>query len=196
MCKTLMIGMSAFAVFGLAGCQTAKPIAMSVSVTPTTSGGVGSDVLAAERQAGQDIPPLEGQEVVTVRTYEYTLKTEAVSATRTELEGIDCVLESDGYRAEVKTPAQVTVPDYGYASRPIRVNCRAPGFNTGTATVQIFSKTTSGRMETAQHGGLAGVVLVAMIDAATDKKKHDYGYLPADVTMNRVGCEATRAGCR
>lgn len=196
MSKISTVAFFSLAALALAGCQTAKPIAMSVGVTPTNSGAVGGDVLAAERQAGQDIPQLQGQEVVTVRTYEYTLKTEAVSATRTELEGIACVLESDGYRAEVKTPAQVTVPDYGYASRPIRVSCEAPGFKTGTATVQIFSKTTSGRMQTAQHGGLAGVVLVAMIDAASDKKKHDYGYLPADITMNRVGCENARVGCR
>ncbi len=97
---------------------------MSVSVTPTTREGAEfGDVLAAQRRAGQDIPPLKGQQALTIRTYEYAQKDSEQFATRTEIEGIACGLESEGYRASVKTPAEVKVPYYGYASRLVSVRC-------------------------------------------------------------------------
>lgn len=182
--------------FILSACQTGKPIAMSVMATPTAAGIKNGDVLAPQRAAGQDVPPLQGQEVVTVRTYEYQRDTDAVSSTLKEIEGVNCVLESDGYRAAVNTPAEVSVPDYGFASRPIRVHCNAPNFKTGIATLQPYSKTSADRMQSAGQGGLAGVLVVALIDAASDPKKHDYGYRPADVTMNRTNCASTKMGCR
>ncbi len=180
----------------LSACQTGKPIAMSVVATPTAKSIANGDVLGPQRAAGQDVPQLQGQEVVTVRTYEHRRDPDAVSSTRTELEGIACSLESDGYRAAVKTPAQVTVPDYGYASRPIRIQCNAPGFKTGVATVQPYSKTSASRIGAARGAGLAAVLIVAVVDSATDPKKHDYGYEFANVTMNRTNCASTKAGCR
>lgn len=191
-----LVVISAVALLGLSGCQTAKPIAMTVTATPTVPGTQHGDVLARQRAEGQDIPALQGQEVVTLRTYEYSREADSLGATRAELEGTACVLESEGYRAEVKTPAQVSVPDYGYASRPIRVNCSAPGFRTSHATLEPFSRTSANRMDSAQQSGLAGVLIVALVDAASDRKTHDFGYRPAEITMNRIGCEAKPAGCR
>ncbi|MGZ9718511.1 hypothetical protein [Rhizobium miluonense] len=180
----------------LTGCQSAKPIAMSVNALPTAKGVQYGDVLAPQRAAGQDIPSLKGQRVVTVRTYEDVRKKDAQFSTREEMEGVDCALESEGYRASVKTPAEIRVPDYGYASRPVAVRCQSPGYRAGYATVQPFDKTSSERLGAASNNGLAGVVVVALIDAATDKKKHEFSYPPVYVTMNRIGCEKERSGCR
>ncbi|MBB5576637.1 MULTISPECIES: hypothetical protein [Rhizobium] len=182
-------------VAALAGCQTAKPIAMSVVATPTAKGTQYGDVLAPQRAAGQDIPALKGQKIVTVRAYEDVRKKDAQLSTRTELEGIDCALDSEGYRASVKTPAEIRVPDYGYASRPVAVHCQAPGYRTGFASVQPFDETSHDRMAAASNNGLVTMVAVALVDAATDKKKHDYSYPPVFVTMNRIGCEKDKAGC-
>jgi hypothetical protein len=115
---------------------------------------------------------------------------------QTELEGIDCALESEGYRASIKTPAEIKVPDYGYASRPVSVHCQAPGYKTGFASVQPYDKTSAERLDAASNNGLVSIVAVALIDAATDKKKHDYSYRPVSVTMNRIGCEKEKSGCR
>lgn len=181
---------------GLAGCQTGKPIAMSVTATPTVSGIQGSDVLAPQRAAGQDVPPLRGQEIVTVRTFEHVRKKDAQSSTYTEIEDVACTLESEGYRAAIKTPAEVRVPDYGYASRPVSVSCSAPGYKTALASATAYNKTAEARMSSAGSGGLAGVVVVALINAASDEKKHDFAYRPIRVTMNRIGCEKSKGGCR
>lgn len=183
-------------VAGLAGCQTAKPISMSVSAVPTAKGVQYGDALAPQRAAGEDIPPLKGQKMVTVRTYGVAGKSDGQFASQTELEGIDCALESEGYHASVKTPAEIKVPDYGYASRPVSVHCQAPGYKTGFASVQPYDKTSAERLDAASNNGLVGIVAVALIDAATDKKKHDYNYRPVMVTMNRIGCEKEKSGCR
>lgn len=183
------------ATLGLAGCQTGKPIAMSVGVTPTNDSQNG-DVLASYRSAGQDIPALKGTEVVTVRTYSYVRKPDSDVNSRIEVEDVACKLESDGYTASIRTPAEVRVPDYGYASRPITVQCNAPGYKPGIKTAAAFNRTMEQRMSNAGQGGLAGVVLVAMINAASDEKKHDFGYRPVDVTMNSVNCAESKQGCR
>lgn len=170
---------------------------MSVSVTPTTKEGAEfGDVLAAQRRAGQDIPPLKGQQVLTVRSYEYVQKADEPFASSTEIEGIDCGVESEGYRASLKTPAEVRVPDYGYASRLITVRCHTPRHKPSFVTVQPYDKTSSDRLRVGSSAGLGPLLAMAIIDAATDKKTHEFNYPPAHVTMNRIGCETEKVGCR
>lgn len=180
----------------LTGCQTVKPISMSADVTPTAPGIKNGDVLAPQRNAGQDIPQLRGYEMVTVRTYEYVKKPNSDFGTNTEIEGIGCELQSEGYRAAIKTPAEVRVPDYGYASRPLKVRCDAPGYKPAFASTVAYNKTTQQRMSSAGSGGLAGVVVVALINAASDEKKHDFSYHGINVRMNKLGCEKQSGGCR
>jgi hypothetical protein len=67
----------------LVGCQSTKPIAMSVNATPTASGIKNGDMLAPQRASGQDIPQLRGQEMVTIRTYENIKKPDVQFATLT-----------------------------------------------------------------------------------------------------------------
>ncbi|MCB5205507.1 hypothetical protein LH464_23985 [Neorhizobium sp. T786] len=135
--------------------------------------------------------------MITVRTYEHARKTGGGSSSKIEIEGIDCVLESEGYSAAVKTPAEVRVPDYGYASRPITARCTAPGYKSAVTSSSPFNKTAEQRLSSGgQSGGLAGVLVVALINAASDEKKHDFAYHPITVTMNRIGCEKQAGGCR
>lgn len=178
------------------GCQMAKPIAMSVAVTPTSPNIQNGDVLAPQRNAGLDIPPLHGTEVVTIRTYETVMDKERGRSRTIELENIGCQVESDGYKASIKTPADVRVPDYGYASRPISVQCNAPGYRPSFKNQSAYNRTFEQRMNGAHNGGLIGVVAVAVINAASDEKKLDFGYHPIDITMNRIGCESAKVGCR
>ena len=185
-----------FLGLGLAGCQTTKPIAMSVTATPTVSGIKNGDVLAPQRASGQDIPALRGQEMVTIRTYERLKKPDAQFSSLTEIEGITCEIESEGYKATVKTPAEIRVPNYGYASRLISSRCHAPGYKSGFESVKAYNKTGEQRMSSAGSGGVVGVVLVALIHAATDEKKHEFAYPPLKVTMNKLGCEKTKTGCQ
>ncbi|WP_156462644.1 hypothetical protein [Rhizobium sp. Leaf262] len=188
----------AIAVSGMAlsGCQTHKPIAMSVAATPTSPNIQHGDVLAPQRTAGQDIPALRGNEIATIRTYEYTKKNDSDFSTRSEIEAVDCVLESDGYKASIKTPAQVRVPDYGYASRPISVRCTATGYRPGVANVVAVNKSADQRMSSGSNAGLAGIVVMAVVNAASDQKKDDFVYPPINVTMNRIGCETSKVTCR
>lgn len=183
-------------LLSIAGCRTGKPISMTVTARPTASNIQNGDVLAPQRRAGLDIPALHGTEIVTVRTYEHTKKKDGGFTTSVELENIDCALESDGFTASVKTPAEVRVPDYGYASRPISVRCNAPGYKTSYKNESAFNRTMEQRMSNAGSGGFAGVVVVALINAASDIKKHDFGYQPIGVTMNRIGCETAKVKCR
>ncbi len=187
---------AAIVIITATGCQTAKPIAMSVGVTPTSPNIQNGDVLAPQRNSGLDIPLLHGTEIVTIRTYETVLDKEQGRSRTVEIENIGCSVESDGYKASIKTPAEVRVPDYGYASRPISVQCNAPGYKPSFKNQTAYNKTFEQRMSGAHNGGLIGVVAVAVINAASDERKHDFGYRPIDVTMNRVGCESAKIGCR
>lgn len=180
----------------LVGCQSTKPIAMSVNATPTASGIKNGDMLAPQRTSGQDIPQLRGQEMVTIRTYENIKKPDVQFATLTEIEGVTCEIESDGYKATVKTPAEVRVPNYGYASRLISARCNAPGYKPGFESVKAYNKTGEQRMNSASGGGLAGVVLVAMIHAATDEKKHEFAYPPLKVTMTKPAVASAKQVAR
>lgn len=185
-----------FVALGIAGCQTAKPIAMTVSVTPTAAGTTGGDVLAPQRAAGRKIPELRGERLVTVRTYESIKKPDAQFATTVELEGISCKLESEGYKASFLTPAQVRVPYYGYASGLISTRCDAPGYRPGFKNVTAFNQTERARLDSASSSGLLAVAVVAVVNAASDPENHEFAYPKIDVTMNRIGCETSPAGCR
>lgn len=177
-------------------CQTPKPIAMSTVAVPSNPNIHDGDVLVEHRKAGQDIPPLRGQDVVTVRTFANAISTSGETSKLVELEGVSCKLSSDGYTASVVTPAQVNVPDYGYASRPIMARCDAKGYRPGVLTVSAFNLTEQENYSVATNGGLLGVMFAAIVHAASDVKKHDFAYPGLKVIMNPVGCERTKAGCR
>lgn len=167
----------------IAGCQTAKPVSMVVDATPTVASVKHGDVLAAQRASGQDIPEVRGFDYVTVRAVAVLRDEETGRSKNEELEGIPCTVSSEGYTAEVKTAAQVKVPNYGYASRPIEVRCKAPGYKDGIKTVSAYDITSSNRLNSAASGGLLGVMVVGLIDAADSKDDHKFGYPEVRVNM-------------
>lgn len=167
----------------LAGCQTAKPITSVVDATPTVPAVSNGDVLAAQRQAGQDIPEVRGFDYVTVRAIGVTTDKKSGNSKREEIEGVPCTVTSEGYTATVKTAAQVKVPNYGYASRPIKVECKAPGYKNGLLTVAPIDLTSQNRLNSAGSAGLLGVLVVGLIDAADSNRNHQFGYPEIRVVM-------------
>ncbi|WP_428696293.1 hypothetical protein [Stappia sp.] len=181
---------------GLAACQTTKPIAMSVSYQPTSPTATHGDVLAEARAGGQKIPQLRGTEFITVRSYHYTLHKESGTGIKEEMTGAECTLESDGYTASFRTPAQVKVPNYGYASRPVSVRCNAPGYKSGFANASAENETRRKIYQSGAGAGLVGLMTAAIIDAANSEDNDDFKYPLVSVTMNREDCDSSRLGCR
>ena len=177
------------------GCQKALPIAQVTSALATDPSITNGDVLAKRRAAGEDIPQLRGTALVTVRAYHHEI-VKSGTPKKKEIAGARCNLQSDGYTAQVQTPGQVRVPNYGYASRLISVNCNAENHKTGYASVKAYDATKSSRLGAGASGGLIGVVAVEIINAADDVKNNEFEYSPAQVYMNRLGCENTKRGCR
>lgn len=167
----------------VAGCQTSKPVSMVVDATPTVPAVQHGDVLAAQRAAGQDIPEVRGFDYVTIRAVAVLRDVETGRSKNEELEGVPCTVSSEGYTAKVKTAAQVKVPNYGYASRPIKVHCKAPGYKDGIKTIAAYDITSAKRLSSAASGGLIGVVVVGLIDAADSKGDNTFGYPEARVYM-------------
>lgn len=169
----------------LAACQTAKPITSVVDAQPTVKNVKHGDVLASQRAAGQDIPELRGHSYVTVRTSAVTIDKQSGRQKNEEIEGVACTISSEGYRASVKSAAQVKVPNYGYASRPIKAECKAPGYKDGIQVVAPYDETSQKRMSRAGSGGLLGVLVVGIIDAATSNKNHIFSYPSINVLMRK-----------
>ncbi|WP_249695253.1 hypothetical protein [Stappia sp. WLB 29] len=181
---------------GLAACQTTKPIAMSVSYQPTSPTATHGDVLAEARAQGQNIPQLRGTEFITVRSYHYTLHKDSGTGVKEEMTDAECKLESDSYTASFRTPAQVKVPNYGYASRPVSVRCDAPGYKTGFANAGAENETRKKIYRSGSGAGLVGLMTAAIIDAANSEDNDDFKYPLVSVVMNREDCDSSTLGCR
>ncbi|MEM1378859.1 MAG: hypothetical protein AAGG69_15870 [Pseudomonadota bacterium] len=167
---------------------------MTAQAVPTDPNTVGGDVLALRRAAGADIPQLRGSEFVTVRTFHYL--PDGNRFKRTELTGVSCVLEGEGYTANVVTPAQAQVPDYGFASPAIRVQCNKDGYKPSFKNITAFDATKAARMNASGQGGLIGVLGMGIINAADKGRRNDFKYPLAMMIMNLENCEQLKVGCR
>ena len=194
MTKKTLLALSA-AALAISACTTSQPIAMTAVAVPTDPTVTNGDVLAARRAEGADIPALRGSEFVTVRTYQYVPGTNG-RAKREELTGVPCILLGEGYSAQIVTPGQARVPDYGYASPSISVQCQQAGYRDGIGNVTAFNATESGRMNAAAGGGLIGVVGMGIINAASSDRNDDFKYPEVAIVMNRTDCETQPGGCR
>ena len=179
----------------LSACQTTAPIQQVTTVVPTDPTIVGNDVLAAQRAAGEDVPILRGTNLLTIRTYHHAIQ-KGGKLKKSELIGASCNIESDGFTGEVKTPGQIRVPDYGYASRLVIVRCNQEGYKEGFTNVRAIDVDKTGRMNAAAGGGVIGIVAMGVINAVDDKKNNKFEYHNASVYMNRIGCETAKGGCR
>lgn len=179
----------------LTACQTTAPIQQVTTAVPTDPNVVGNDVLAARRVAGEDVPTLRGTNLLTIRTYHHTLQ-KGGKLKKEELIGASCRIKSDGFTGQVKTPGQIRVPDYGYASRLVTVQCDKEGYKTGFTNARAIDVDKTARMNSAAGGGVIGIVAMGVINAVDDKKNNKFEYRPASVYMNRIGCETMKGGCR
>lgn len=187
--------LTVLALLALAGCNTTQPIAMSVSAVPTDPSVTNGDVLAQRRAAGEDIPSLRGTEVVTIRTFRY-VKGDNGGPKREELTGVSCALTGEGYAAQVTTPGQVRVPDYGYATRPVEVQCNAEGYKPGIGNIKPFDGTKAARVNAGSGAGLVGVIGMGIINAADSDKDNDFVYPPVNIIINTLDCDTSQFGCR
>ena len=172
-------------LFIVAACATNKaPLKMTKTVTPTSPIENG-DYYAKRRAAGEDLPERRGSEFIEIRTYHKvaTEKNGQKSTKREELTDVNCILKGDGFRAEFITPAQIEVPDYGYASSSLRIECKHPGYNTAFHNTKPYDIDKESRMNSSTSGGLLGVFVVAAINAADDEKNNNFGYRPADILL-------------
>lgn len=125
----------------LSACTPAMEITQPpVRVTPKNPGSAfGIDVFAGARQSGAAAPAYRGERLVTVRT---ALAGSNQSAR--EIAGARCRIDSQMYSAEVTTPAEIIVPDYGQASPVITAICRANG-KSAQESISVFNASQRAR---------------------------------------------------
>lgn len=98
---------------------TQPPVRVSLD-KPT--GAQGLDTFAAARARGQSVPEYKGETLLTLRSF---LDTDGPGTT--EFAGARCAVSSTYYSAEVTTPVQLIVPNYGKDSPVVTATCRANG---------------------------------------------------------------------
>ncbi len=183
-------------LLSLTACVKHQPIAEVTSIKSTEPGARGYDIFAARRASGEKIPMLKGIDVLTVRTYHHVPSSRRKGRfKREELTGARCFVISEGFRATVKTPGQLRVPDYGKASRKATVECEKEGYRNGIKSVDTFDVEKAKRRAYGANNGLLGMVVVEVINAADNDENNEFDYRVAEVYMNRIGCDKTKRGC-
>ncbi|MEP2921946.1 MAG: hypothetical protein ABJP06_14580 [Sulfitobacter sp.] len=165
----------------LSACAPAEITTPPVSITPKNKAdAVGLDVYAGPRRRGNPVPSFRGQETLAVRSVGI-----GKDGQRTELSGVQCLLDAGVYSASFTTPANVIVPDYGPNSPAIFVRCTHED-QSGSTTVTAFNATTQQRMQNAAAGGVLGVIIVGAVTAAkVDNEKDEFKYPAVSVTLRK-----------
>lgn len=119
----------------LAACTTGMEISTPpVRVSPKNPNqAYGLDVFAASRQRGDPAPEYRGEKLVTIRT-----RLNAEGPGTVEFSGARCRISSSMFTAEVTTPAQIVVPDYGRSSPVITAECRARD-RKATKSISVYN---------------------------------------------------------
>ncbi len=169
-----------FGVFVLSGCGKTLPISgLPIKVTPTDiAGGKGLDVYAHLRAENPDIPKLKGQSVLVVRAYDGSdpqkFNVEVVAQCSVSAEEL--------YTAEVTTPAELIVPNYGEYSPIVSARCTHKGLS-GQKSIDVYN-VTSKRIGDSNPGvGLLGAIFTSVVLAARSTKDDVFEYRPLEVTM-------------
>jgi hypothetical protein len=169
----------------LGGCATPGLEVASVTQIRPSAGGSGIDVYEQKRRPGSSVPEFAGDQLVEVRTYKNT------DEGQVELAGATCSLSATGYSASMRTPAKVRVPLYREHSSTLAVTCEMPGYQKRMVTVAPYDATRASRLASSGSGGLLGVVVVAVVDAAADNSKNDWRYPIARVLLEPKASEKT-----
>lgn len=139
MLKNLAIASVCLAV--LTACAPGMEITQQpVRVSPKNpEQAFGLDVFAAARQRGDPAPAYRGERLVTVRS-----ELNDNRNGRVEFSGARCQIISTMFTAEITTPVQIIVPDYGRASPVITAECRAKDLRA-TESISVFNASQRAR---------------------------------------------------
>ncbi len=124
---------------------TQPPVRASLA---NPAGAQGLDVYAASRARGQSVPEFKGETLVTIRSF---LDTEGPGTT--EFAGARCRVFSSLYSAEITTPAEVVVPNFGKGSPVVTAECRANG-RSATRSAAIVNESQRRRDEARSGVGI------------------------------------------
>ena len=169
----------------LGACTQPMQIAQNpVHVTPNApKQAFGLDVYAAARQQGQPAPAYKGERLVTVRS-----EFDGPSSGTTEFSGARCKITSATFSAEVTTPVQIVVPDYGAQSPVITANCRANDMQA-TQSISVFNASQRRRDQAREpflfggYGRHGGGISVGVHFDLSDRSNDVYEYPTLRVTF-------------
>ena len=168
----------------LLGCaQKYKDVNSVSSVQLHDTSISGLDVYAKRRAKGESVPEFRGDQIIEVRAFSDN------SNSQNEIEGANCHVEGVGYSKTVTTPAKVRLPIYGDQSSQIIVKCSHAGYHKKQIELASFNVNHQQRLNTASGGGLAGVVFMAVVNAASDTSKDIYLYPKALVVLEAINKE-------
>ena len=162
----------------LAAC--AKPLEVTTITPIQTANGSGNiDVYADSRSAGEVVPEFTGDQIVDVRSYTSNKNGNKGK----EFAGASCVLEARDFTANLVTPAKVRVPLYRDQSSPLTVSCTHKDHHPKLAERAVFNLTKAERLDAGSNAGLAGVLIMAVVNEASDESNDVYNYHNIDVVM-------------
>jgi hypothetical protein len=136
---------------------------------------------------GAQIPDskVRGSEILEVRTLAKKEENGDHSTSEVEVAGAKCLIKSDHYTATLITPAGLRVPLYGYQTPQLSIECVKEGYNKSVAGWAPYNKTMMDRLNTAQAGGLLGVLVIAAYNAASDETNDEFQYLNPKVLLSQ-----------
>lgn len=149
-------------------------------------GSYGQDIYGVRRAAGEDIPNLQGNQVVQIRTFTVKTNDFGSQVNDQEIPGAECEIVAEDATARIRTPGALTVPIYGYRSPDMTVKCIKEGYADAVAVMTKFNLTQAQKNQAVANaaasggliGALVGVAVTSAIAAANDPKNDDYNYPP------------------
>ena len=162
----------------VSGCAKPMEVSSITRISPT-NGATGIDVYAERRRRGEKVPEYAGDQIVPVRTY----RASEEGFRGKEFAGANCVMEANGFRASFTTPAKVRVPVYRAKSSALSIRCEHPNYKPKLVETAVYNKTQSDRLSAGANGGLAGVLVMAVVNGVSDSTQDTYIYAPVQVIM-------------
>lgn len=170
----------------VAACAPNRLPLTAVVEVEQANGQIGGDVYADRRASGEVVPSQRGSQIFEVRTVIEVVNSENKSTSESEIEGADCLLEGDGFSAKVVTPTGVRVPLYGYRTGELTLECSKDGYGPAIAIAETYNKTFAERQSGATSGGLLGVLIVSLINAASDETDDEFEYADEPVRLEKL----------
>ncbi len=110
---------------------------------------------------------------------------------RQEVEGVPCAMRGEGFRSRFSTPAKLTAPVFGPATKPLTITCRE-GARAQAIAVKPFNKTQRDANKSLVHLTSATSVTGAVVAAAKigtamkprDKAQDIYNYADTRIVLN------------